>query len=171
MSRKNNHGIVKHLGQVNTARNLKGRLVERQDFLFIKFGEDIIYAPAVYDDIHFLYQNALPVTEADVISKYGGVLPLSQQGANVMCTCGIEGVLMLEGPYKGMMLCKAVAQLGKHQTSFEQKDGRLILDRQTEDRVMMSDTDLNKSIRTEEQAADEHLDAITHHTNDDVGES
>ena len=32
---------------------------------------------------------------------------------------------MLEGPHAGMALCRSVAQLGKHQTSFQIKDNKL----------------------------------------------
>lgn len=154
--------INKRIGQANQTRDLHGRLVERTEFLFIQLGEDIVFVSPVYDPDHFLYQNTVPITEEEVKIKYGGILPIHLRGANVMCTCGAEGVLMMEGPYKDLMLCKAVAILGKHQTSFEIKDGTLYLDKKTADERLMGDSDINKTIRSEDEQY-EH----TKHWNDD----
>lgn len=154
--------INKRVGQANTTRDLNGRLVERAEFLFIQLGENIIYASPVYDPDHFLYQNVIPITEEEVKIKYGGILPLHLRGANVMCTCGAEGVYMNEGPYANLMLCKAVAMLGKHQTSFEIKDGTLYLDKKTADERLMGDSDIAKTIRTQDEDYE-----IKKHWNDD----
>lgn len=145
---KGNFNINKRVGQANSTRDLNGRLVERTEFLFIMLGENVVYVRPVYDPDHFLYQNLIPMTEEEVKIRYGGVLPLNMRGANVMCTCGAEGVLMMEGDYKDMMLCKAVAMLGKHQTSFKIKDGTLYLDKKTADERLMGDSDINKTIKT-----------------------
>jgi len=152
--------INKTIGQQNSTRNLKGRIVTREEFLFFQLGEEVTFVPVVYDPDHFLYQNVLPITEMETRIKYLGQLPINKQGAHMMCTCGAEGVVMLEGPYAGMALCKSVAQLGKHQTSFQIKDQHLIVDKKTADEHYMGDSDIAKTIKSEEQAKDEHNDDI-----------
>jgi len=155
--------INKRVGQANQTRDLKGRLVERQEYVFIQLGENIIFAKTVYDPDHFLYQNTIPITEDEVKIKYGGILPLELRGASVLCTCGAEGVYMLEGPYANLMLCKSVAMLGKHQTSFEIKDNVLHLDKKTADERLMGDSDIAKTMET----SDEKYERTKHWSDDD----
>ena len=152
--------IIKHKGQLNTVRNLHGRMVERADFLFVMAGENIDMVRVVYDDIHFIYQNHMPITPADVLIKYHGKLPNHLIGAHILCTCGAEAVIMLEGPYAGMAMCKAVATLGKHQTSFEVKDQQLILDKKTKDEHYMGDAEVERGMKSQEQAVDENNDSV-----------
>jgi hypothetical protein len=147
------------LGQVNEARDLKGRLVERVEILFLKVGEEITFRKVVYDPDHFIYQNTLPISENEIALKYLGKLPLNMQGPNGMCTCGAEAVLMMEGPYKDMILCKYMAMFGKHQTGFEIKDNKIILDKKTRDEKLMSDSDIAKTMISKEQHKDEESDA------------
>lgn len=150
------------VGQVNETRDLKGRIVERADIIFLKYGEQIIFAKTVYDPDHFIYQNTLPISDDELRLKYLGQMPKELQGANAMCTCGSDAVYMLEGPYKEMMLCKSVAMLGKHQTSFEVKNGKLILDKKTRDEKLMGDSDIAKTMKSQEQQKDEESDARKH---------
>ena len=152
--------INKRIGQQNQTRDLHGRLVERAEFLFVMEGEQVTYVNPVYDPDHFLYQNLMPITEEEARMKYLGVLPINMRGAHIMCTCGAEGVVMLEGPYQGFAMCKSMATLGKHQTSFQVKDQHLIVDKKTADEHYMGDSDIAKTIKSQEQAADEHNDAI-----------
>jgi hypothetical protein len=146
-------------GQINQVKDLNGRMVERADILFLKYGENIIFAKVVYDPDHFIYQNTIPMTEDEIRLKYLGILPKNLRGPNGMCTCGAEAVYMLEGPYKEMVLCKSVAMLGKHQTSFEVKDGHMILDKKTKDEKFMTDAEIAKTMRSVEQSKDEDSDA------------
>jgi hypothetical protein len=152
--------INKRVGQVNQTRNLNGRLVERTDFLFVMMGEQLTYVQPVYDPDHFIYQNLMPITEDEVRIKYLGVLPKHLRGAHIMCTCGAEAVIALEGDYAGMAVCKSVATLGKHQTSFQIKEGKMVVDKKTQDERYMGDSDIAKTIKSEEQAKDEHSEAI-----------
>ena len=78
-------------GQVNTAVDLHGKPVERAEYLFMKYDDQITFVRAVYDDQHFLYQNTIPVPDEDIVTKYNGKLPENLQGHNILCTCGIEG--------------------------------------------------------------------------------
>lgn len=151
--------INKHVGQANKTVTLNGREVERAEFLFVKLGEQITFVKAVYDPDHFLYQNHMPITDDDVRMKYLGRIPKEMQGPNVVCTCGAEGVVMLEGPYANMAMCRSLAQFGKHQTSFLVKDNQLVLDKKTADEKLMGDSDLAKTMKSQEQAQDEANDA------------
>lgn len=152
--------IVKHLGQQNSTKDLNGRLVERAEWVFVMMGEEVTFVYTVYDPDHFIYQNILPVTEREAKEKYLGIVPKNLRGAHIMCTCGAEGVVMMEGPYQGMAMCRSLAQLGKHQTSFQVRDRKIMFDKKTEDEHFMGDSDIAKTIKSEEQAKDEHNDAI-----------
>lgn len=160
MKKPENFNINKRVGQVNQTRNLNGRLIERSEFLFVMMGDQITYVKPIYDPDHFLYQNVMPITEDEVRIKYLGVLPKEMRGANIMCTCGAEGVVALEGDYVGLAICKSVATLGKHQTSFQMKDGKMVVDKRTQDERYLGDSDIAKTLKSEEQAQDEHNDAI-----------
>lgn len=161
MSKKpENFNINKHVGQQNQTRNLNGRLVERTEFLFVMVGETVGFVKPVYDPDHFIYQNLLPISQEEVRTKYLGVLPMHLRGSHIMCTCGAEAIIALDGDYAGLAVCKSVATLGKHQTSFQIKDQHLIVDKKTADEHYMGDSDLAKKIKSEEQSKDEHSTAI-----------
>lgn len=161
MSKKpQNFNINKRVGQVNQARTLNGKLIERSEFLFIMMGEQITFVKPVYDPDHFLYQNLMPITEDEVRIKYMGILPRNLQGAHIMCTCGAEGVVALDGDYAGLAVCKSVATLGKHQTSFQIRDGKMVVDRKTQEEHYMGDSDINKTLKSDEQSKDQHSDDI-----------
>jgi len=152
--------INKRVGQQNQARNLNGRLVERTEFLFVMMGEEVTFVTPVYDPDHFIYQNLMPISEEEVRIKYLGVLPIALRGSHILCTCGAEAVIAIDGDYAGMAVCKSVATLGKHQTSFQIKNQHLIVDKKTQDERYMGDSDIAKTIKSEEQASDEHSEAI-----------
>lgn len=164
-----NFNIIKHSGQVNEAVDLKGKTIKRADFLFVKLTNgEIGFVPVAYDPDHFIYQNQMPIPEDELITKYHGIVPKKLQGAHGLCTCGAEAVVMLEGPHAGMALCKSVAQLGKHQTSFQIKDNKLILDKKTRDEKLMMDSDIAKTMQSQEEKQEADLDAKTHHKNEDL---
>lgn len=152
MRKPQTFNINKHIGQLNKAYDkFNGKTYERSDFVFVLANDQIEMAKIVYDPDHFVYQRHMPLTEFDVKIKYGGILPEHLRGPVLMCTCGAQGVVMIEGPFAGMALCKSVAVYSKHQTSFKVRDGELILDRQTADSVMLTDAELKKNLRTEEE--------------------
>lgn len=124
--------IIKHKGRLIEAYLPDGTKVERQDLLLVKLGEQIVVMKQVDDDDHFLYQYRVPISTEDLITKYKGKVPLHLQGPNIMCTCGSVGNPLLDGPYANHLMCESMGRFGKHQTSFQMKDGRLILDKQTE---------------------------------------
>jgi hypothetical protein len=164
MSKKKNKPQIFHInktpiGQINEVRDLKGRLVERAEYLYLKVGENITFAKVVYDPDHFIYQNTIPLTEDEVRLKYLGVLPKELQGPNGMCTCGAEAVFMMDGPYANMILCKSVAMVGKHQTSFEVKNGKLTYDKNIQENYFMSDSDIAKTMKSKEETDDEASDS------------
>lgn len=134
--------IVRHIGKVTKATTHDGTVIERQDLLLYKYGENIIVAKQVDDDDHFLYQYRVPVSTIDLIEKYHGVLPPYLQGPNIMCTCGSVGNLLEDGPYKGLLMCETFGRFGKHQTSFQFKDGKLILDKKTASEHLADMSDL-----------------------------
>lgn len=90
--------VIKHYGEPQEARTLKGKQVTRQDSLFvIEWGAFVPCAP--YDD-HFIYASR-EVGE----SAY-------------MCTCGSPAVVAHpHDPKRRMFVCLAHAQSGKHMTS------------------------------------------------------
>lgn len=144
--------IIKHAGQLNKVFDpSNGKTYERSELLFMKLGDEITFVHPVYDDIHFIYQRHLPITEDELIRKYGGIMPQEMMGANLMCTCGAEAVYMLEGPYGGLVLCKSVAMFEKHQTSFQIKDRTIILDKQTKDKVLMTDAEMKRLLKVNEE--------------------
>lgn len=148
MANINKYGV----GQLNSVYDpSNGKTYERAEFLFMKLGEQIVFVHPVYDDLHFLYQRHIPLSEEELIRKYNGIMPKEMMGPNILCTCGSEGVYMLEGPYAGYAICKSVATLDKHQTSFKIKDGRLIVDKKTADNKLMTDAEINKLLKTEEE--------------------
>ncbi len=57
------------------ARLPDGRIVERQKNLFFWFGEELIYAPTIFDDDdHFLFELFSVVIPEQIIREYGGKL-------------------------------------------------------------------------------------------------
>lgn len=143
-----NGKVAHHHGQVNNAILPDGRPIERSEILAVLINEQIAVVHPVPDQDHFIYQNTMPVTKADVITKYGGSLPAKMQGPNLMCTCGSDAVIMLDGPYKDMAICRAYIQFGKHQTSFQIKDGKLQLDKKTQSERLADPMDIiNQDIR------------------------
>lgn len=151
--------INKTVGQLNLVRDLSGRLVERTEYVYVKFGEDITFVKAFYDPDHFIYQNVMPISEIEVRIKYMGNLPKELQGSNIMCTCGAEGVIATDGELAGMAICKSLATVGKHQTSFKIQNGTLVYDKKTKDDFFLTDSELKKSMKSKEQAADEATDS------------
>lgn len=140
------------VGQLNKAYDkYNGKTYERAEFLFILKDDKIEMVKPAYDPDHFIYQRHMPQTENEVRTKWLGILPEHLRGPVLMCTCGAQGVVMLDGPYSGLALCKSVAMYGKHQTSFKMRDGELILDRRTADTVMLTDAEMLKNLRTEEE--------------------
>jgi len=74
------------------ARLPDGRIVERQKNLFFWFGEELIYAPTIFDDDdHFLFELFPVVIPEQIIREYGGKLPEHLQGHRIWCTCGSPG--------------------------------------------------------------------------------
>lgn len=144
--------VVKHVGQLNKAYDpSNGKTYERTDMLFVMLNENIQYVKPVYDPDHFIYQRHMPLTEEQVKTRYLGVIPKEFRGPVIMCTCGAEGVIMLDGPFKNMAICKSVVMFQKHQTSFKIREGQIFLDKQTEDNVMLTDAEIKKNLRTQEE--------------------
>ena len=136
-------GKIAHFhGQVNEATLPDGRKVTRERYLLIKVGENISLNEQVDDYDHFLYQNLMPISNEDLIGKYGGVVPVHLRGSCILCSCGAEGILMLDGPYANKLICKSYVSLGKHQTSFQIKDGKLIVDKKTQSEYMADPNDI-----------------------------
>lgn len=148
------------VGSLKEVRLPDGRVMKREEnqFLFMQFGEEVGFFRQVYDDIHFLYQNTMPVTEQELISKWGGHLPVHLQGQNVKCTCGSDGVIMMEGPYRGVAMCKILAMTGFHQTSHTIKDGKLEFNKRVRDNYFMTDAEMRRGAKTDEQVRDEQKD-------------
>jgi len=144
--------IVKHVGQINKVFDpSNGKTYERTEFLFVMLNEQIQFIKPVYDPDHFIYQRHLPLTEDEVRIKYLGILPKEFRGPVIMCTCGAEAVVMLDGPFANMAICKSVVMFKKHQTSFSVRDGQIYLDKQTQDEVMLTDAEIQKNLRTDEE--------------------
>ena len=144
--------IVKHTGQLNKAYDpSNGKTYERTDMLFVILNEQIQFVKPVYDPDHFVYQRHMPLTEAQVKTKYLGILPKEFRGPVIMCTCGAEAVIMLDGPYANMAICKSIVMYEKHQTSFKVSDGQLILDKHTQDNVMLTDAEIQKNLRSNDE--------------------
>ena len=137
--------VIRHKGQVNEATLPNGRTVKRADLLIMKLGENIVPVEPVPETDHFLYQNVMPISNDDLLLLYGGRVPQKLLGPNVYCSCGAEGVVLVEGPYIGKAICRAYAQFGKHQTSFSIKDGVMKVDKKTESNQMASVEDILKN--------------------------
>lgn len=90
--------VVKHLGEPQEARTLRGKIVHRQDKLWVdQWGYFVPCAP--YDD-HFIYLS-----------------PEKAVGSpTFMCTCG-SAAIVIGGPGHQMFVCMLHATLGKHVTS------------------------------------------------------
>lgn len=131
----------------------KGILRERADFLIMKVGENISVYPAVEEYDHFIYQNLLPVSEEELITKYHGKLPKSLVGPNAVCSCGSEAVIMLDGPYANKVICKMVAQTGYHTTGHDTKNRQNAKFNPKVD--LLGDSDILKTMKTQEQIRDE----------------
>lgn len=127
-----NDGKVAHFhGQVNEATLPNGKVVTRERYLLVMMGEAMSLVAQVDEQDHFLYQNQMPISKEDLLGKYGGVVPMHLRGAHVKCTCGSEAVVLVDGPYSGKAICRAYVQFGKHQTSFQIRDGKMELDAKT----------------------------------------
>lgn len=137
--------IIHHKGQVNEAELPNGQKVKRADLLIMKLGENIVAVEPVPEQEHFLYQKTMPVSNEDLITLYGGVMPQKLLGPNAMCSCGAEAVVLVEGPYSGKAICRSYIQFGKHQTSFKIVDGVMKVDKQTESFQMASVEDILKN--------------------------
>lgn len=103
--------IIKHRGDPKEAKTLKGKLITREETLFVaEWGAFVKCTP--YDD-HFLYQDNTPEQSA------------------YLCTCGSPAVVTPPGP-QGMFVCLFHATYGFHQTSvinvkdFEKSAGETI---------------------------------------------
>jgi len=138
---------VRHVGALTEAKTLSGREIKRDDYLVGMLGEQMVMLPQVPEQDHFLYQNTLPITQEQLVEKYNGILPKHLRGANVMCTCGSDAVIIINGPYINHWICRAFIQLGKHQTSFKIVDGEIQLDKKTKDERLMGDSDMNKLLK------------------------
>lgn len=144
--------ITKHVGQINKVYDpSNGKTYERAEYLFVLLNEQIQFVKAVYDPDHFIYQRHKPMTELEVKTKYLGILPKEFRGPVIMCTCGAEAVVMLDGPYANMAICKSIVMFQKHQTSFTVRDGQIYLDKKTQDEVMLTDAEIQKNLRTDEE--------------------
>ena len=137
--------IIRHKGQVNEAFLPDGTKVERATLVLMKMGENIIPVEPVDDQDHFIYAWKRPISEFELVSKYGGVMPRELMGANACCSCGAEAVVLMDGPYMGKAICRFYAQFGRHQTSMKIKDGKLYIDKRTESEQMASAEDIIKN--------------------------
>lgn len=142
----NKHGV----GQVNYVTDHEGKTRYRQDKLLFMVGEVIQLIECVYDPDHILYQHRMPISKEEYQnyqrSKTG--IPIERQGPNVMCSCGVEGVLILDpkapAEWQNKILCKSVAQFGIHQTSFKIVNNKATLPKHIEQDKIMTDNDMKK---------------------------
>lgn len=120
------------VGRLMKAKLPDGRTVERQSHLFFLQGEELIYAPTIFDDDdHFVFELFPVVLPNQIISQYKGALPKELQGHRIFCTCGSPGVMILGGALDKHLVCQMYLQTGYHQTSHTIKDGVLIFNADT----------------------------------------
>lgn len=146
--------IVKNpVGQVNRATTHKGKTVVRENKLIFKAGEELGLFDVVYDDIHFLYQNLMPISreEYEFYRNHKTGIPVERQGPLIMCTCGSEGVLVLDSKapleWQNKLICKNVVMFGIHQTSMLMSDGKIKLPKKLEQDHLLTDGEVIRTMK------------------------
>ncbi len=138
--------IAHHHGKLTQVEK-DGVIIKREQFLFALVNEEISFVEQVDDDDHFLYQNLMPVSKMDLITKYNGKLPEHLCGPNLKCTCGSDGVILLDGPHKDKAICRSYITTGYHQTSHTIKDGKMQLNKKAQsERMANSDEIINQNL-------------------------
>lgn len=98
-------GIIHHRGQVRKAQTPQGKIVEREEHLFVpEWGQFVQCAP--YEE-HFIYED-----------------PEQTKGSSsYLCTCGAAAVVINPERQGGrMFVCMVHASYGAHSTSFVDQD-------------------------------------------------
>jgi hypothetical protein len=123
-----NYNKVSMVGKPKTRKLPNGRVVERIAMGMVMVGESVTFLPVVDDDSDmYLYQNVRPYTMDEVIEKFKGKLPPHLQGHHILCCCGSPASILHAGQYAGHLICKHLADFGKHMVSENVEDGKLIL--------------------------------------------
>ena len=148
--------ILKHgVGQLNDVVDHNGIRRVRQDKLLFKVGENTMLIDCVYDESHLLYQNQMPIEKAEYeqYRKNGQKIPSHRLGANVLCSCGSTGVLILDPnaplEWQNKLICENVARFGIHQTGMDLKDGKMKLPKELEQDYMMTQDEVLRTLKNE----------------------
>ena len=148
--------ILKHgVGQLNDVIDHKGIRRVRADKLLFKVGENTMLIDCVYDESHLLYQNQMPI-EKDEYERYrkgGTKIPANRLGANVMCSCGAAGVLIVDPnaplEWQNKLICENVARFGIHQTAMVVSDGKMKLPEKLEQDFIMTENERLRSMKND----------------------
>lgn len=149
--------IVKHAGRIMEGTFPDGMKVYRHDKVLFQIGEQIMLIDCLNEDEHFIFQWRKPLNKEEynrIKQKYG-YMPKELLGDSALCSCGSSAVLCLSSPYPNdeklnKICCKSLLQFGFHQTSFQIKDGRLILNRQQQENLLLDPSEVEKSMRSDQ---------------------